>query len=185
MQIPQIRMESTFIKLGLDIQKPNQQIEQPQAIQTIEQPQAIVQMETTPGRLTIDQTKAREDVDLKSVFRRTEEAAQSGYQDWMSGLARRAQQGTQLKNIQYKGNVIAHQAKANSAREVKQFNIGWLPSQFSVRTDYQPSQLHIDVQVQKPNIQVQTQKPIHDYTPGKVTPEVLEKNHLEIDFVNV
>jgi len=37
MQIPQIRMESTFIKLGLDIEKPNQQIEQPQAVQMIEQ----------------------------------------------------------------------------------------------------------------------------------------------------
>lgn len=182
MQIPQIRMESTFIKLGLDIEKPNQQIEQPQAIQTIEQHQAVITMETTPGRLTIDQTKAREDVDLKSVFRRTEDAAQSGYQDWMAGLARRAQQGTQLRSIQYKGNTIAHQAKTNSAREVKQFNIGWVPSHFSVRTDYQPSQLQIDVQVQKPDIQVQTQKANTEYTPGKVTPYVAKQNSLTIDF---
>lgn len=182
MQIPQIRMESTFIKLGLDIQKPNQQIEQPQAIQTIEQHQAVITMETTPGRLTIDQTKAREDVDLKSVFKRTEDAAQSGYQDWMAGLARRAQQGTQLRSIQYKGNIIAHQAKANSERDVKQFNIGWLPSPFSVKTDYQPSQLHMDVQVQKPDIQVQTQKANTEYTPGKVTPFVAKQNSLSIDF---
>lgn len=182
MQIPQIRMESTFIKLGLDIEKPNQQIEQPQAIQTIEQHQAVITMETTPGRLTIDQTKAREDVDLKSIFRRTEDAAQSGYQDWMTGLARRAQQGTQLRSIQYKGNTIANQAKANSEREVKQFNIGWVPSPFSVKTDYQPSQLHIDVQVQRPNIQVQTQKANIEYTPGKVTPFVAKQNSLTIDF---
>lgn len=182
MQIPQIRMESTFIKLGLDIQKPNQQIEQHQAVQTIEQHQAVIRMETTPGRLTIDQTKAREDVNLKSVFRRIDDAAQSGYQDWMAGMARRAQQGTQLRSIQYKGNTIATQAKANSEREVKQFNIGWVPSPFSVKTDYQPSQLHMDVQVQKPDIQVQTQKAHIEYTPGKVTPLVAQQNSLTIDF---
>jgi Family of unknown function (DUF6470) len=59
MQIPQIRLQSTFMKIGLNIEKPVQRIEQPPAILKIEQPPAVLEIETIPGKLTIDQTKAR------------------------------------------------------------------------------------------------------------------------------
>ncbi len=44
MQLPQIRMQSTFIQTSIQITDPVQRIEQPKAIQTIKQPQAIVNM---------------------------------------------------------------------------------------------------------------------------------------------
>ena len=183
--IPQIRMESNFIRLGLNIQKPVQEIQQPKAIQTIQQPKAKLEIETTPGKLTIDQTKAREDVDLKSARRRIEEAAQSGYQDWLNGLERRASQGRELMEIENGGNPLAYQAKLNSEGPEKQFNIGWVPSHFSVKINYEPAKLYIEAQPQKPRIDVEIQKPIHNYTPGKVTTEILEKNSLKIDFVDL
>ncbi|MDF9758883.1 hypothetical protein OKW24_000656 [Peribacillus simplex] len=40
MQIPQIRLQSTSMKIGLNIEQPVQQIEQKAADQSIEQPQA-------------------------------------------------------------------------------------------------------------------------------------------------
>ncbi len=52
MNLPQIRLQSTFIKTGLTIDKPVQEIQQPKAIQHIEQPAAILEIETIPGQIT-------------------------------------------------------------------------------------------------------------------------------------
>ena len=185
MQLPQIRLQSTPAKIGLDIEQPVQEIEQKPADLSIEQPKAILEIETTPGKLTIDQSKAREDMDLKSLSKRVEEFAQQGYQDWLAGMARRSQQGNELRHIERGGNAIAAQAKENGKGPEKQFNLGWIPSHFSVKLDYQPAEVDIEVTPQKPNIEVQVNRPTHDYTPGQVGVETLQKNDLEIDFVNL
>ncbi len=185
MNVSQIRLESNFIRMGLKIEKPVQEIEQPSAIQSIQQPKAILEIETIPGKLTIDQTKAREDVDLKSIRRRVEEFAQNGYEDWLKGIERRASQGTELMKIENGGNPIAYQAKENSEGPPKQFNIGWIPSHNSVKIQYEPAKVNIEAQPQKPKIDVEIRKPIHHYTPGKVRTEIIEKNRLSIDFINL
>lgn len=185
MQIPQIRLQSTFMRTGLQIQQPIQQIEQPQAQQSIQQPQAVLEIETTPGRLTIDQTKAREDMDLKSIRKRIEEFAQNGYQDWLKGLERRAVQGNELMKIENGGNPLASQAKENGEKPMLPFNIGWIPSYFSVKIQYEPAKVNINVKPQKPIIDAEIRKPIHEYTPGKTNVEVIEKNSLDVDFENL
>ena len=63
MQMPQIRMQSTSMQIGLNIEQPVQQLEQKAADLSIEQPKAMMEIQTTPGKLTIDQSKAREDMD--------------------------------------------------------------------------------------------------------------------------
>ncbi|MBP2241980.1 hypothetical protein J2Z40_002553 [Cytobacillus eiseniae] len=185
MQLPQIRLQSNFIKIGLNIEQPVQEIEQPKAIQSIEQPKAIVEIKTIPGMLTIDQTKARADMDLKSIAVRIQEFAQNGYSDSLKGIQRRMVQGDELMRIENKGNPLAAQGKENGEKPMKQFNIGWIPSHFSVKLDYEPAKVNIHVEPQKPIINTQVQKPIHNYTPGKTTVEVLERNSLEIDFINL
>lgn len=185
MQLPQIRLQSTFIKTGLNIEKPIQEIEQPKAIQSIEQPKAIVEMETTPGVLTIDQSKARADMDLKNISQRIQEFAQNGYQDGLQGIARRIAQGDELMKIENGGNPIASLAKEDAKGTEKQFNIGWIPSHGSVKLNYQPAKVKINVEPQKPIINAETQKPIHNYIPGKTTVGVLENNSLDIDFINL
>ena len=185
MQMPQIRLQSTAMQIGLNIEQPVQQLEQKEADLSIEQPKAILEIQTTPGKLTIDQSKAREDMDLKSLSKRVEEFAQQGYQDWLAGMARRSQQGTELRHIENGGNAIASQAKQNGKGPEKQFNLGWIPSHFSVKLDYQPAQVDIEVTPQKPNIDVQINRPTHEYTPGNTDVEVLQKNSLDIDFINL
>ncbi|MDQ0218418.1 hypothetical protein ELQ35_03470 [Peribacillus cavernae] len=185
MQLPQIRLQSNFIRTGLQIDKPIQEIDQPHAEQSIQQPHAVLEIETVPGKLTIDQTKAREDMDLKSIGRRIEEFAQNGYQDWLKGLERRAAQGNELMKIENGGNPLATQAKENSEKPMIPFNIGWIPSHFSVKTKYEPAKVNINVKPQKPIIDAEIRKPIHEYTPGKTSIEVLEKNRLVIDFINL
>ncbi|MDP1416873.1 DUF6470 family protein [Peribacillus simplex] len=185
MQIPQIRLQSTPMKIGLNIEQSVQQIEQKAAVQSIEQPQAILEIQTTPGKLTIDQSQAREDMDLKSLSRRVDEFAQQGYQDWLAGMARRSQQGTELRHIEKGGNALADQARQNSKGPEKRFNLGWIPSHFSVKLDYQPAQVKIEATAQKPIIDAQINSANHTYTPGSVDVEILQKNALDIEFINI
>ncbi|MGD6990967.1 DUF6470 family protein [Sutcliffiella horikoshii] len=185
MLFPQIRLQSTFAQTELQIQKPMQKIEQPKSELSIEQPKAELTMRRTPGRLTIDQTQAREDMDLKSVGRRIEEAAQLGRQDWLAGLARVAQDGNEMMKIENGGGAIARQAKRNSEGPPKEFNIGWIPSHFSVKIDYKPGKVDIDVQKRKPVIDAKLNKQVHEYTPGSAQVSLANHSSLEIDFENL
>jgi hypothetical protein len=185
MNLPQIRLESTFAKIAIDTTPPVQEIEQPPAELDLQQPPAEMKIEKTQAKLTIDQTKAWEDMDLKHIFRRIEEFAQQGYKDWLEGMARVSRQGDELMRIEDGGNPIAEQAKENSEDPMYEFNIGWVPSRFSVKTNFEPAIVHIDVKVNKPIIKTKINKPIINYTPGKVTINLAQRNSLKIDFVNL
>ncbi|MBM7690887.1 hypothetical protein JOC77_000290 [Peribacillus deserti] len=185
MNIPQIRLESTKGQIEMRTIQPKQIIEQKPAELSIEQPKAQLQIETTPGKLTIDQTRAREDVDLKSVFKRTEEFAQQGYNDWLSGLARVAGDGDELMKIENGFNALKSQAKRNSENPIYDFNIGWIPSAGSVKVNYEPAKVNIEAVPQKPRINVKINKPIHEYIPGQTDISLKQIPSLNIDFTNV
>jgi Family of unknown function (DUF6470) len=185
MDLPYLRMESKFGQLGLNITKSEQSIEQPLAEITIEQPNAKLLIERIKGKLSIDQSKAWEDMDLKSINKRIEEFAANGFQDNMEGIARAAQQGDQLMRIEDKGNVIAMQAKNNSRSREFEFNIGWIPSLFSVRISYDPSKLNIEWNIDKPIVTAKINKPQIDYIPGKVSGEMLQYPELNIEVVGL
>ncbi len=172
MRLPQLRMESQFIKLGIQIQKPVQQIQQPKPVQRIEQPKAEMNIKTTPGRLNIDQSQVKEQANLAK-------------QKAMEGIARRVRQGDELMRIENGGNPIKSQAIENSNRPYYPLGIGWIPSYGSVKLHYEPAQVNIDVTPRKPIIDFQVQKPIHEYTPGKVSYYIEQKNYLKIDVINV
>ncbi|MFT4414408.1 DUF6470 family protein [Fredinandcohnia humi] len=185
MQLAQIRLESQSARIGLKTIQPVQKIQQPKADLSIEQPKAEIQIRTTPGKLTINQTKAREDVDLKSVSKRIEEFANNGYQGWLEGLERMSQEGNALMEIENGGNPIAQIAKSNSQGPELQFNIGWIPSHFSVKTSYEPAKVDIQVHVNKPIINSKINKPVHHYTPGKIDFSLEQRESLNIDFANL
>ncbi|MGP4078944.1 DUF6470 family protein [Pseudalkalibacillus sp. R45] len=183
MQIPQIRIQSQPALIGLETTKGVQQISQPRAEQSIQQSKADLKIKTTKGVLTIDQTQAWNDMDLKNVFVRTEEASKLGREDLLAGIARRAQEGDQLMRIENGGNPIAEQARVNSVSEMKEWNIGWIPSAGSVKLDYQPAKVDFDVQVNKPIIETTSKKPAHTYQPGDIEVFLRQGNSLSIDFV--
>jgi hypothetical protein len=185
MQFPQIRLQSTFAQTEINIYKSKLEIEQPKADLSIQQLSADLDIQRTPSRLTIDQTKAREDLDLKHISRRIEEAAQRGYQDWLSGLARVSQDGDELMMIENGGHPIAEQAKRNSESPMLEFNIGWIPSAGGVKIDYAPGKVDINWKINRPIIESSLNKPVINYKPGKA--EVTLKNHasLKIEFENL
>jgi Family of unknown function (DUF6470) len=151
----------------------------------IKQPKAELQIEAIPGKLTIDQTQAWEDMDLKNVLKRIEEFAQNGYQDWLAGMGRMSSEGDDLMRVENDGNPIADHAKMNSESPIYEFNIGFVPSHFCVKTNYQPGDLKIDWKTHKPEIEVKLNKPHHEYTPGVVRGEMKKWPSLKIEVIGL
>jgi hypothetical protein len=183
MKLPQIRIESTFAKIGLQITPPVQEIEQPPAELFIQQPPAEMMIDVVPGRLTIDQSQAWADMDLKHIFQRIEEAAQEGYQNWLAYLETVSQQGDELMEIENSSDVLATQAQINSEDPPLEFNVGFVPSPFSVKIHYEPAKLMMDWKINKPMIDIKARPPIIDYKPGKVNIDMAQHNSLRIDIV--
>jgi hypothetical protein len=182
MDIPQIRIQSTPTKIEMSTTKGELSIEQPKGDLQIEQPKANMNITRIPGKLTIDQTQARADVDLKSVRRRIEEAAQLGKQDLLAGIARRAQEGEELMKIENGFGAIASIAKRNSEGPKKEFNIGFIPKAGSVKISYDPGKVEVNATPNMPIIKYAINKPIINFYPGKVNIDLKEYASLKIDF---
>ena len=182
MNIPQLRMESTFAKIGIETSRSELQIEQRHADMSIEQPKAEMMIDRRPPRLTIDQTRAFEDVNLKSVFRMTEDAAQAGYQQVMNAIASKSQEGEELMMIEHGFSAIPSQAQRNSETPPVDFNIGWIPSHNSVKINYDPGETNIRWNTRPVSIDVTPNKPNINYYLGKTDIYMQQKNSLSIDF---
>ncbi|WLV23980.1 DUF6470 family protein [Aciduricibacillus chroicocephali] len=185
MQLPQIRMESKLGQISLQTINAKQEIRQPQADLSIEQPHAEITMHTKPGKLTIDQSKAFEEMNLMSILRRNDKFAQEGMQAIQEGIGRRAAEGTELMRIEDGGNPLVSQAVNYANPPMKTLAIKFVPSYGSVKINYEPADLDIQVTPQKPRIDVQINKPEMTYTPGRVEVGMLQKAELNIDFVNL
>ncbi|SNZ05138.1 hypothetical protein SAMN05421503_0869 [Terribacillus aidingensis] len=185
MDMPQVRLQSQQAKISLTITDAAVQIEQPEAEQSIRQPHAEITMHTTPSKLTIDQTQAWNDMDLKSVFKRTEDFAKLGKKSYLEGITRRVQEGKEMMEIENGGNPIANQARRIAERKLKDFAIGWIPSQFSVKSDYQPSELNINVKVNQPEIKNTPHKPQFEFQRGQVDTGIAQYQSLKVDFDNL
>jgi hypothetical protein len=181
MNFPQIKMESVLGKLVTTTTNALVTIEQPPADLKISQPKAELDIRSIEGKLTIDQTKAWEDMDLKHIFRRIEEYAQNGFQDWLAGMARVSQEGDDMMRIENGGDPIPTQAKINSESPMYDFNVGFVPSHFSVKINYQPSHLKFNWKTNKPEIDVKINRPHIEYTAGRVRGEIEQWPSLKIE----
>ncbi|MEK3935490.1 DUF6470 family protein [Sporosarcina sp. FSL W7-1349] len=182
MNIPQLQIQTTRGILGLQIDKSIQEIEQPKATQQIEQPAAVLEMSTTRPQLSLDTTENRAEIDMKSAIRRGNENAQYGMQKVMEGIARRAQEGQQLVQIENGGNAMVHIIKQNTDRPIAPLGIRFVGDRTKVQTDITPGKLNINATPQKPIHDVQINKPIHNYTPGKVTGVMEQYPSIQIDI---
>ena len=185
MEIPQIRLESTPAKIGIETRDAVVQMEQPQAELDIQQIPTEMTIDRKPSKLTIDQTLAWEAMNLKSLAKRMEEFADDGMKAAAEGTARRVQEGNELMKIENRGNPIEDHAKKNATRPEKQFNIGFIPPHFSVKINYEPADLSIDWEIGKVINNTKRNKPVFQYDPYDVNIYLRQKNSLEIDFVNV
>ncbi|MED1740750.1 DUF6470 family protein [Bacillus swezeyi] len=181
MQMPRLIMQNIPGRISLTTTPPDLKMEQPHADLNIEQPPAELEITTAPSKLTIDQTKAWEDLDRKHVFKRIEEAAQQGYQDWLDGVARTAEEGDEMMRIEIQGDPIADQARRNSEPEPIQIGVHFTPSFDRVKITYEPAKVNIEATPHKPVINIKPNKPIVEYTPGSVKVDMLQYPEVKID----
>ncbi len=179
--MPKLSVQTAKGLLGQTTTKPIQRIEQKPASQSIEQPKAIQTFRTTQPQLNIDSTQARAEVDLKSVSMRWEEVASYSKQSVSEGTNRRVSEGSEMMQIENGGNPIASQAQ-RTGRQMKELGIKFIPSNGSVKINYVPGSVDIQSEQQKPIISAQINKPTHDYSPGKVTAEMIQYPSIDISW---
>lgn len=186
MRFPEIHIRTYDIIMDWNIQDPVQTIRQPRADQHIEQPAAILEINSTRAQLHLDTTQARRDLGLVGPLESIDNYAKEGKKAVLEGMARRAKEGRQIMENAGKGmgrQTIRNIAKQNHGPKLPKYNIKFVPSVGSVKIDYVPGDLKINAIPQKPKIDVQVNKPIHEYTPGKITGEVLQYPRVEIDVI--
>ncbi|SOB91038.1 hypothetical protein SAMN05880501_101254 [Ureibacillus xyleni] len=186
MDFPKLQIRKTDIKLDMQIHDPIQRISQPKATQTIEQPAAIIEISSKEAQLKIDSSQARRDLGLLGPLESLEKYSKDGKQAQLKMIAKTAQEGRQMMMSAGKGqgrSIIANIAKQNHGPHRTPINIKFIPSIGSVKIDYVPGNLDINVTPQKPRIDAQVNKPIHDYKQGKVTHDVVQRPSIDIDFI--
>lgn len=186
MEIPHLRMDATYGKIGLRTKDGKLSIRQRQAEMTIRQPKAEMTIRSVGGKLNIDQSKAFAESGLKSVFQLNEEYVRRGRSAVLEGIARRAREGDRLMKIENSGHPIADIARSNSSDPPLRFNIGWMPkSPFSVKFSYQPVDVRIQWQIHRPQINVRPQSPEFSYAPASVSGFMRQRASLDIEVVGL
>ncbi|KMZ44009.1 MULTISPECIES: DUF6470 family protein [Bacillales] len=184
MQIPKIRMESTFAQLGLNINKPVQEIKQPKAEMNLRQIPATLSIEQARTILQIDSSQARANIGIMTSMQFSDSSAAYGKQKAMQAIAEKSQEGDRLMRIYTKENAIAAIGQEKGLRVLEG---GYTPPAAStddgvnISADFKP--VAIDVQRNGMRMDPVLRSPELSYTPGKVEPYMIQYNSLKIDVV--
>ncbi|WP_035513074.1 DUF6470 family protein [Halalkalibacillus halophilus] len=185
MQLPQIRIQSQNAQIGMQTQNAQLDIQSQPADLQISQPQAEVNIQTTPPRLSIDQSKAFEDMGIYGPLKASKISAQEAEQTWSQGVARTAREGDEMMRIENGDGAIARIAERNIPNPHRDFQMGWIPSYFSVDINYDPGDVQIRNQKNDPIIEATARKPETHYQPGGVDVYMEQESLLDIDFINL
>jgi len=185
MRLPQIRIDQQFAKIGINMADAKVQMSQPQADLSIKQPKADMQIHTREGKLTIDQSQAFHDLGQYPAKEAIRLEAEEGKKTVAEGTRRRRREGDQLMKIENGGDPIKQQAKNRMPREYRPFNIGVIPSYNSVKINYEPAEVNIDIQANKPIIDSQVNPVERQVTPAQFDVYIDQQNYIDISFDNV
>lgn len=185
MDIPQIRLSQVYAVIGLNIEKPIQTIQQPQARMEIQQVPSRLEVQQTKSLVMIDQTQAWNEMNLKNPFTLTRDLVRESYGQLLEGISKRVSEGNRLAAIEYKGNPIADIAKQNSNSGLPNINVTFIPSYGAVKIDFSPSDIRVNVEQGGTIINAEVQRPKHEYRPGKVEVYLKQKENLVIDFTGL
>ncbi|ASJ56098.1 hypothetical protein BP422_22655 [Brevibacillus formosus] len=183
MAIASLRMESAFARIGLNIQKPVQEIEQPKADLSLSQKPAIMEIKQEPGTMTIDSSRARYNSGIPSASEVSDDNAGFGKQKGFEAIARISEEGDQLRAIENRQDPIPQQAATNMGLPTTPVTTPLLPDE-GVNVSYQKGNLDIKVQTRGYQNETRIQPPILKYTPGDVQVYMQQYNRLNIEVVD-
>jgi len=184
MQIPQLQMQSTFAQLGLNINKPVQEIKQPKAELNLKQVPATLTIEQGRITLQIDSSQARANIGIMTSTQFSDSNASYGKEKALQAIAEKSQEGDRLMRIYTKENAIAAIGREKGLRVLEG---GYTPPAASadegVDISFELKPVVINVQRNGMSIDPVTKPPEFSYTPGKVEPYMIQYNSLKIDVV--
>ncbi|WP_400162312.1 DUF6470 family protein [Brevibacillus sp. TJ4] len=184
MPISQLRMESTFARLGLNIQKPVQEIRQPNAEMNLQQTPAELSIEQARPILEIDSSNARANIGLMTSMQFSDKNASFGKEQWLQAIAEKSQEGRQLRAIHTKQNAIKAIAQQNTMRLLQRGTPSFSSSgDEGVDIHIRVKPVVIDVKRNGMSMNPVTRPPELSYTPGKVEPYMIQYNSLKIEVV--
>ena len=180
-----LQMRSQMALIGIQTQKPtfNQETTMPELNLQIENPE--IKIETTQPKVYIDQTEAFADVGLKKPERFSKDNAMEAERLMMQSIARIANQGDQLTEIQNVSDdtVIANQAFENA---FGQFEYDWGYTHIPKSgPEFTPVKGEVNFNLKRGYVSGQLEKGTvdHDFRRGKVDIYLRQKNSLEINVV--
>lgn len=184
MPIPQLRMESTFARLGLNIHKPVQEIRQPQAELNLSQTPAELTIEQARTILEIDSSQARANIGIMTSMQFSDSNAAYGKQQWLQAIAEKSQEGRQLRAIHTRQNAIKAIARQHSMKVLER-NLPPLPSSGDEGVDISIRLKPVEINVKRNGMSMHPvmRPPELSYTPGKVEPYMIQYNRLNIEVV--
>ena len=184
MQIPQLRMESQFARLGLNITKPEQEIQQPHAELNLQQKPAELSIVQASTELNIDSSQARANIGIMTSMQFSDSNVAYAHQKWLQAISEKSQEGDRLMRIYTKENAIAEIGREKDQRVLEG---GYTPPSASTDegVDVNIQLKPVDINVNKNGMSMSPviRPPELSYTPGKVEPYMLQYNRLKIDVV--
>lgn len=179
MRIPQIQIQQTYAKIGIESSPAKQEIEQPKAEINIHQEPIKVEIQHKDAKVLIDQTKAwsalgkRPSLELmKVIYGKTHQVV-------MDTIAKIAQKGDRMAAIHIKADPIPNMA-AENAIHFTELYFEEEPSVMNISFQFVPGELNIQWSGGRTDIDVKPNKPIIRYFPGDVNIYIRQKENISI-----
>ncbi|WP_339220309.1 DUF6470 family protein [Paenibacillus sp. FSL W7-1332] len=180
MNIPHIQIQQGYSRVGLEITKEQQNIEQPRPSLNMKQQYGVLEMEQTRPVLEIDSRKAWSAIGKARFEEMTDRIAQSSLQISMHNIAEIARNGDRMMAFQEGGNVFSEIARDNVFKDRPRVELTGEPDYDNVEVTFIPGQVHMNYTPGSVSFNPETHKPVVDYYPGKVNPYLIQKNYIFI-----
>ncbi|MFM1651271.1 DUF6470 family protein [Brevibacillus sp. B_LB10_24] len=177
-------MQQTPMLIGLNIQKPVQEMEQPKAELNLRQEPTVLEIRQPPGTLSIDSSRARYNIGLRTSMEFSDANAQRGVQSWLEAISQSSSEGDRLAAIEQGGNAIADIAFERGL-ESNPPDTPVSGSDEGVDISYQPGKVEINIERRGMRMDPVLRPPILQYTPGKVEGYVRQWNKVNIEVVGL
>ncbi|MEJ8544107.1 DUF6470 family protein [Brevibacillus borstelensis] len=185
MQLPHIRMQSSFVQLGLNIRKPVQEIEQPRAEMNLRQEPAELTIQQGRMELSLDSSQARSNIGIMTSMQFSDSNASYGKSKLMEAIGQISYEGDTMMKIESPANAIAELAVDRGIL----LRDGYTPPAASfdegVQVQFEKKPVVIDVKRNGMRMDPVLKPPVHKYTPGKVEPYILRWPSLQMEAVGI
>lgn len=183
-QIPQIRIQTTPTKIGMDSKQAKLMIEQPKAKVDIRQEFSKVEISHSNAEILIDQSRAFKAYGVYSPLELTKNISEQSKQEASKAVAKIVETGNRLAAIQNKQNPIPDIARENMFN-YPQINVLGEASRLNVDINVKPGKLDMKWHGGKAHINITPQYPKFNYVPGNLDIYVKQYPTLKIDFTNI